>query len=795
MRINLILVVTLILFLIVSPAIATNYYIFKNATGNNNGTSWVNAWKSFSNINWSIIQPGDNIYISGGTDSTIYNETLIISNSGSVNGGYITISNGIDPQHNGRVIISPISGEGIQINRRNYVIVKGFEIRNPTDNKSDNINIENCGNVKIDSMNLTPNARGIYVNECNGRIELSRNKIITVLYSTSQTDCIYSQRNREIIIWGNHLEVKNEDPEGHNDCIQSFEDGADATNANRNTFTAYNNLLFQNNSKQSNSSATMLTYGWGWFTLFNNIVIQPNSYVVGLGVQQNTIPGASNMKARIWNNTLIAGEVQNKCIYLRRMSSIDTVDVANNIIYTSFSYGSATIDDSPNIKIKRWDYNRYYSINSSWTKNIIGGNRFRNLTLTEWQKYGFDLHSSIGDPKMVNPLISGMGNYSLSEGSPLIDHGTNLSEYFNFDKTLNLRPNGAGWDIGAFEHTGFNIDLVAPELVNAALIDSVTLELEFSEALNTIKALDKNNYLINPGITVNNANISDNGNAVILSTSVHQAGVQYQLKVFNLTDMEGNLISSLANTYDYKYINNNEASIKLNIQNAVARAWYQSYVPENSIDGATLSDDPSSRWGGARLMPDTIIYDLGQSVFISKAKISFFRWDVGRVYKYSILVGNSTSDLQTIVSNVWSLPREEWITNEFSPIKARYLAVLSLENNESNYAGIWETEIFGNSVTNIEDSNFIVSDYILYQNYPNPFNPSTDIRFTIPQAAKVAIKLYNVLGENVANIVDNYFEAGSHSIVFDGINLAAGVYFYRLESGKFSATKKMLLIK
>ena len=85
-------------------AYGTNHYVDKNANGLNNGTSWATAWNSFSSINWSSIQPGDVIYISGGTDSTVYNETLDIQKSGTA-GHLITIRRGQSSGHNGRAVI------------------------------------------------------------------------------------------------------------------------------------------------------------------------------------------------------------------------------------------------------------------------------------------------------------------------------------------------------------------------------------------------------------------------------------------------------------------------------------------------------------------------------------------------------------------------------------------------------------------------------------------------------------------------------------------------------------------
>jgi hypothetical protein len=86
-------------------------------------------------------------------------------------------------------------------------------------------------------------------------------------------------------------------------------------------------------------------------------------------------------------------------------------------------------------------------------------------------------------------------------------------------------------------------------------------------------------------------------------------------------------------------------------------------------------------------------------------------------------------------------------------------------------------------------------DYALQQNYPNPFNPSTKIRFTIPQASVVNLTVFNAIGEEVKALVNNYYEAGSHEIIFNASNLTSGIYFVRMESGSFVSTKKITLLK
>jgi hypothetical protein len=92
-----------------------------------------------------------------------------------------------------------------------------------------------------------------------------------------------------------------------------------------------------------------------------------------------------------------------------------------------------------------------------------------------------------------------------------------------------------------------------------------------------------------------------------------------------------------------------------------------------------------------------------------------------------------------------------------------------------------------------------VTDYALEQNYPNPFNPSTTIRYSIPVVGKVKLTLYNLLGSEIAVLVNEQQEAGNHSVQFStevlGANLRSGIYFYTLKSGSFTQTKKMILLK
>ena len=86
-------------------------------------------------------------------------------------------------------------------------------------------------------------------------------------------------------------------------------------------------------------------------------------------------------------------------------------------------------------------------------------------------------------------------------------------------------------------------------------------------------------------------------------------------------------------------------------------------------------------------------------------------------------------------------------------------------------------------------------DYRLEQNYPNPFNPTTTITFTLKRAGSTTLKVYDLLGREVRTLADGELQAGTHSLSFSGAELASGVYFYRIISGTFVETKKMVLQK
>jgi hypothetical protein len=89
----------------------------------------------------------------------------------------------------------------------------------------------------------------------------------------------------------------------------------------------------------------------------------------------------------------------------------------------------------------------------------------------------------------------------------------------------------------------------------------------------------------------------------------------------------------------------------------------------------------------------------------------------------------------------------------------------------------------------------VPKEYLLHQNFPNPFNPSTNISFSIPTRSFVSLKVFDLIGREVATVVSEEMSAGSHIKQWNAKNYPSGIYFYRLQAGSFTETKKLLLLK
>ncbi len=161
----------------------------------------------------------------------------------------------------------------------------------------------------------------------------------------------------------------------------------------------------------------------------------------------------------------------------------------------------------------------------------------------------------------------------------------------------------------------------------------------------------------------------------------------------------------------------------------------------------------------------------------------------------------TAQDFQTIKYN--TLGAQQWevkYTNSGSAGSSDMaVSVYSANNGDVYVAGSSAIDYavvkYAPGMTGIQNQNEIPNGFSLEQNYPNPFNPSTKISFKIADIGNVSLKVYDISGREVAELVNKNMQAGSYEITFDAGKLSSGVYFYKLVTNEFSDTKKMMLVK
>jgi len=126
---------------------------------------------------------------------------------------------------------------------------------------------------------------------------------------------------------------------------------------------------------------------------------------------------------------------------------------------------------------------------------------------------------------------------------------------------------------------------------------------------------------------------------------------------------------------------------------------------------------------------------------------------------------------------------------------ASLTGVIFYNNNRYKFVPRSNADFVGVSLTGVRREQAVATAYGLEQNYPNPFNPATTIRYSIPQAGAVTLKVFNVIGQEVATLVNERQERGIYSVKFDASRLASGLYLYRVTAGDFVQVKKMMLLK
>ena len=204
---------------------------------------------------------------------------------------------------------------------------------------------------------------------------------------------------------------------------------------------------------------------------------------------------------------------------------------------------------------------------------------------------------------------------------------------------------------------------------------------------------------------------------------------------------------------------------------------------------------PNSDWGsGLELNLTKKMYDDGthgdahahDSIYTLQVQYKKDSTTVGKEFKFGIWAGDNEGGAggygNNHIENIDDSQPTATIVSYFGSINPPY------------YVG-WNFDLNKPIITSVEEAEVIPTTYTLNQNYPNPFNPSTTIEFGLPTSSDVTLKVYNLLGEEIATLLHGFQKAGMYKVRFDASRLASGMYFYRITAGSFVATKKMLLMK
>ncbi|MFQ5772637.1 MAG: T9SS type A sorting domain-containing protein [bacterium] len=264
--------------------------------------------------------------------------------------------------------------------------------------------------------------------------------------------------------------------------------------------------------------------------------------------------------------------------------------------------------------------------------------------------------------------------------------------------------------------------------------------------------------------------------------------------------------------------------------------WTIGAPGDNSINGIWQRDIPSAVWAGSppiAVQPDSDHTSNGVRAFVTGASsiiadnpegkttlsspifdltdhvdpiLEYYRWfftksiagDDFLQVDISNDSGRTWVNLEKVAATENSWTARQFRISDYLPATTTML--VRFITADSGDASVVDALVDDFSVYDISTSvenipTYIPRHYILYQSYPNPFNPSTTISYDLPVASKVKLTVFNILGQEIATLVDDYQEAGGYKITYDFSGLASGIYLYRLEADNFIATQKMLLMR
>lgn len=452
---------------------------------------------------------------------------------------------------------------------------------------------------------------------------------------------------------------------------------------------------------------------------------------------------------------------------------------------------------------------QYVSVWSDWReddKSYIYAQKFHTVSdLGLFRVDGVNLPVTSSDTTAYEPrvAINGNGDYMITwfENNNVkaqifgFDDSTSLTSKFNVNSTP-VYSNKMKSAVSASENGDFVVTWTGID-------DGKDI---FVQRISSTGSLLGTNIKVNSGGDAydqydSDIAISDNGNFIITWTD-NRNGLNTTEIYVQRYDNLGNAVGT--NTKISGTLSNSiKPAIDMNSQGKFVIAWIDTSYQQRNVYAAKFNSDGSqdggiitvsgSTYGPAVCKPDVALDSSGVFIVV---------WQDSRGGSMDIYLQKYNSGGIAIGGNT----RAHSSRIESSQINPS----ITFVGNNGGYQIIWQDDRNGDwdiycpvgdpnpaQITELENdlNNVLPTEYSLSQNYPNPFNPATTIEFTLPKASDVQLVIYDILGRQVATIVNEFRDAGKYRVMFDASDFASGIYIYRIVAGGYMQSKKMSLIK
>jgi len=529
-------------------------------------------------------------------------------------------------------------------------------------------------------------------------------------------------------------------------------------------------------------------------------------------VAANTVYGSIKVEGVHWQVQQLSGSIQNELFYCGTANKAAQSLVINNCL---FEFCNIDLFDCTNESgaIGGWPYGAKFKITNSYFRNMFYAGQW-------WGSRVFQCKHPIDTLWVENCTVT-TGGLTFLQQNQLTDF-----EYINHNTIVN---NKKYWLLSPYHKSMF--------VTNNIFINQNWVG-EDGNVTNSGQDPDKG-FMSTINVDTNNAT-----NGLIVQGKYYAGDSSHFVAALNLNKLQV-YISDNINYYDPLLLSGyyNSSTYKLTAINALP-----SYLTWSSVDTPRAIANVPGQWINARTQAFFAQYGPPNGGFIEKRTSTA---DPGTVTK-----GIADASVVTMMAqwnqNQWgdkryptapAITSSKYIYGDYSPttlpgiqggVKTDGMttgaagitkftdltesfaqstnisaidqlpigaliwddAKLAAYNSASAWSAVYSKYIAEGGLTGVSTTpSGVPLTYDLAQNYPNPFNPSTQIEFSLPIASNVQLKVFNMLGQEVATLVNGNLTAGQHSVKFDASRLATGVYLYKITAGSFVSTKKMLLLK